>query len=475
MFSNITFWAFLIQKIGAEDFANPNGGVKVFDNDRLLSEQFKDSSEMFEFNNLIGPATLKFDLAADANYVRKKYMEIDSFEIDFDGDGTIDKEGADPAEALDLIFTYAKKGKYSPKGTYEGRDNITGEPMVRQIDLPVVNVSAVITVTKTSKGIVFDAKDASQLGSPKWYESSNLNTPAGTSAVYTAKLEKEERFLCLALVTNKNKEENCNKIFVIHPEGDMPISADIKVEKVLESDPFTYLFSLENVKVKTGGDVSTYRWVLDNGSVFCQKDECEYSFNEYGKQKFTVYLTDAAGNPTELEGEIDIRRPLSLRFGDGGTPLLRVLDENDTNLLLNSYVKSLEAYRIEKFTIPSRLVFDANDVRVNNEGYALDSVEWTFGKGGQKKTGLRVEYELLNDGRFEVFVKYLFHNASLDIRSEATEHIVFEGKRKDLVANFSISSPDATDENFYAPTTIKFDGSASRSSQGKIIKFIYDF
>lgn len=125
LFSNITFWAFLIQKIGAEDFANPNGGVKVFDNDRLLSEQFKDSSEMFEFNNLIGPATLKFDLAADANYVRKKYMEIDSFEIDFDGDGTVDKEGADPAAALDLIFTYAKKGKYSPKGTYEGRDNIT--------------------------------------------------------------------------------------------------------------------------------------------------------------------------------------------------------------------------------------------------------------------------------------------------------------------------------------------------------------
>ncbi len=475
LFSNITFWAFLIQKIGAEDFANPNGGVKVFDNDRLLSEQFKDSSEIFEFNNLIGPAVLKFDLAADANYVRKKYMEIDSFEIDFDGDGTIDKEGANPAAALDLIFTYAKKGKYAPKGTYQGRDNITGEPVVRKIDLPIVNVSAVVTVTKTAKGIVFDAKDASQLGSPKWYESSNLNVPAGTSAVYTAKLAKEERFLCLALVTNKNEEENCNKIFVIRPEGETPITADIKVERAVESDPFTYLFSLENVKVKTGGDVSTYRWVLDNGSVFCQKDECEYSFNEYGKQKFTVYLTDAAGNPAELEGEIDIRRPLSLRFGDGGVPLLRVLDGNDRNLLLNSYVRSLEAYRVEKVTVPSRLVFDANDVRVNNEGYVLDSVEWTFGKNGSKKSGLRVEYELVNDGRLEVAVKYLFVNSSLDIRSEVTERIVFEGKRKDLAANIVISSPDSTDENFYAPTTIKFDGSASRTSEGSISKFIYDF
>lgn len=332
---------------------------------------------MFEFNNLIGPATLKFDLEADSGYVKKKYMDIESFEIDFDGDGTVDKEGADPAAADDLIFTYAKKGKYSPKGSYVGKNNVTGEPMVRPMELPVINVSAVVSVTKTKKGIVYDAKDAAQLGSPKWYESSDLNVPASTSPVYTAKLMKEERFLCLALVTNKTKEEDCNKIFVIRPEGENPIEAQIKVEQS-ENDPFTYLFSLEDVKVKTGGEISTYRWVLDNGSVFCQKDECEYTFNEYGKQKFTVYLTDAAGNPSELEGEVDIRRPLSLKFADGGAPLLRVLNEADENILLNSYVKSLEAYRVEKFTVPSKLVFDANDVRVNNEGFSLDSVEWTF-------------------------------------------------------------------------------------------------
>ncbi|MFB0964784.1 MAG: PKD domain-containing protein [Patescibacteria group bacterium] len=72
-------------------------------------------------------------------------------------------------------------------------------------------------------------------------------------------------------------------------------------------------------------------------------------------------------------------------------------------------------------------------------------------------------------------MKYVFHNATDDDRSEATERVIFDGKKKDLAANIVITSPDSKDENFYAPTTIKFDGSASRTKDGTITKFIYDF
>ncbi len=91
LFSSIGFWAFLIEKIGAEDFENPNGGVVVHDNDRYLSARFKNTSEVYDFNNLIGPVTLRFDLSSDARFAEKS-MTIESFEIDFDGDGTVDKE-----------------------------------------------------------------------------------------------------------------------------------------------------------------------------------------------------------------------------------------------------------------------------------------------------------------------------------------------------------------------------------------------
>lgn len=72
-------------------------------------------------------------------------------------------------------------------------------------------------------------------------------------------------------------------------------------------------------------------------------------------------------------------------------------------------------------------------------------------------------------------VKYVFHNSSTDDRGEVNERIIFTGKKSSLVANIVITSPDSTDENFYAPTTIKFDGSASRTKEGAITKFIYDF
>lgn len=88
---------------------------------------------------------------------------------------------------------------------------------------------------------------------------------------------------------------------------------------------------------------------------------------------------------------------------------------------------------------------------------------------------MQIEHEFIKEGRFEVSVKYVFHNPSTDDRGEVNEKIIFTGKKSSLLANIVITSPDSKDENFYAPTTIKFDGSASRTLDGTISKFIYDF
>lgn len=72
-------------------------------------------------------------------------------------------------------------------------------------------------------------------------------------------------------------------------------------------------------------------------------------------------------------------------------------------------------------------------------------------------------------------MKYAFKNFSTEDQGEVIEKIIFIGKKSSLVANVVISSPDSKDENFYAPTTIRFDGSASRTQEGTISKFIYDF
>lgn len=84
LFSEITLWAFLVQKINATDYENPNGGVIVYDNDKLLSDRFKNNAVLGNFDNLIGPMELKFDLKSDANFVSKS-MNIEDYKIDFDG------------------------------------------------------------------------------------------------------------------------------------------------------------------------------------------------------------------------------------------------------------------------------------------------------------------------------------------------------------------------------------------------------
>jgi PKD repeat protein len=70
----------------------------------------------------------------------------------------------------------------------------------------------------------------------------------------------------------------------------------------------------------------------------------------------------------------------------------------------------------------------------------------------------------------EVIAKYVFlHRASED-RLEVQERILFEAEKKDLAAQMTF-----VQESEYAPSTIKFDGSASRTKEGTITKFIYDF
>jgi hypothetical protein len=51
----------------------------------------RDSAELVDFDNVIGPVTIRYDLASDAKFASKT-IDIEEFEIDYDGDGSIDKK-----------------------------------------------------------------------------------------------------------------------------------------------------------------------------------------------------------------------------------------------------------------------------------------------------------------------------------------------------------------------------------------------
>lgn len=144
LFSEITLWAFLVKKINATDYENPNGGVIVYDNEKWNSDRFKSSSQINNFDNLIGPLELKFDLKADANFVGKM-MDIEKYTIDFDGakcQGTDSSkvEGVNAQNDQSIICIFDQAKVFKPTGVYEGTDLVTHKPRTIAINFHTIQV-----------------------------------------------------------------------------------------------------------------------------------------------------------------------------------------------------------------------------------------------------------------------------------------------------------------------------------------------
>lgn len=207
MFSNIGFWAYLFNKIGASDFVRPNGGVTIYDNELYLSSRFKDSAEIYEtdLSNVIGPITVRFDLASDSRYAAKT-MNIESYEVDY-GDGAEVKKGTDPETEKDLIHTYSSKGKFTPKGYYYGTDKVSREPMKMAIGFVPINIVGIVDIRNSDNTMTFDAKDIASFGNLEWYLEEDLSTPASTDKKFTTSIEKADKIVCLTVQNERKKKK----------------------------------------------------------------------------------------------------------------------------------------------------------------------------------------------------------------------------------------------------------------------------
>ncbi len=186
-------------------------------------------------------------------------------------------------------------------------------------------------------------------------------------------------------------------------------------------------------------------------------------------------LTDTAGNSVTISEKISVKAPLALIKDSNSDSSIKVTDEAGNSMLKGTYNSDLRAYKIESMTIPSKLTFDASDVRVKNAGFELKNVKWDI--DGSEKQGLVVTHEFVTEKRYEINIKYLFAKTGSDEEFSADEKIIIEGKKQEIAPSFKMIFPDGQSDvdSLYAPTKITFDGSASSVRSGKISKFIYDF
>lgn len=475
LFSTITLWAFLVQKINATDYQNPNGGVLIYDNEKLLSEKFKSSAQLNNFDNLIGPLELKFDLKADANFISKS-INIEDYAIDFDGGkcrGTESStvEGVNPQNDQSIICIFDNAKSFKPSGVYHGIDRLTHKSKSVAINFPVINIVGIVEIkgpkNPKENNITYDASKLMNLGNIAWYTEKGGNVPVSTQPVYSLVLWVEEQVLCLSVFT----VDTCDKYFIVPSKSQASVSAKIIHERDPE-DPLVYTFHLDNVRVKSG-EITGYKWVLDGTTVVSTDESFEYTFTDYRDAKIMVQITDSAGNIIEVNERINISHPLNLLKWSHAESLLKITDTTGKSLIDGAYDKSLKGYLISdiNMSLPTIISFDATDVKVDNYGYDLTNVEWDFNNDGKfEKLGNKVEYELIEEKRYTVTVRYTFENKEKNEKWTLTEKIFLEPKKKSISLFLKVNQ-----DSEYAPATIHVDGSASQPKEGTITKFMYDF
>jgi len=475
LFSTITLWAFLVQKINATDYQNPNGGVLIYDNEKLLSEKFKNNAQLGSFDNLIGPLELKFDLKADANFVSKS-MNIEDYTIDFDGAkcrGTESSavEWVNPQNDQSIICIFDNAKSFKPSGVYHGTDKLTREKKSVAINFPVINVVGVVDIKRPKNpkenNITYNASKLINLGNIAWYTEKNGNVPVSNEPIYSIVLWQEEQILCLSVFT----ASNCDKYFIVPSKSQASVSAKIIYDRDIEN-PLTYTFHLDNIRVKSG-EIIGYKWILDGSTVVSTDESFEYTFTDYQDAKMTVQITDSAGNMIEVNENVNVSRPLSLLKWPHAESLLHISDTAGTSLIDDTYNKSLKWYLISNInmSLPTIIRFDATDIKVDGYGYDLKNIEWDFNNDGKfEKLGEKVEYELIEEKRYTVTVRYTFENKEKNDTWVLAEKIILEPKKKSITVSLKVNQ-----DSEYAPARVHVDGSASQPKEGTITKFMYDF
>lgn len=472
-FSEITLWAFLEKRINATDYENPNGGVIVYDNEKLVSERFKTDAKMNDFDNLIGPLTLKFDLKADV-WLAAKLMDIEKYELDFDGAkcqwGLSSLViGVNAQNDQSIICTFDQAKIFKPTGRYEGTDRLTHQTKMLPINFQAIQIVGVVDIqapkSNRDKTLTYNATRLKNLGNISWFTEKNDDLVSiSNDAIFSIAMKEKSQVLCLSILSG----EKCDKLFIIPQIADSSVTGKIVYDQDKE-DPLSYSFRVGDKTIKSG-EITGYEWKINNITVSTE-EAFVYHFPTYADVKILLILRDSAGNTIELSDSFSMAQPLKFTKGTSTVSLLSITDTSWKSLIDGTYDPSLRAYHVVNMSTPLDLRLDATDVRVENFGYVLSKVEWDFDNDGVfEKIGMKTSYELVEEKRYTFWVRYTFADEAKKTEATLVEKMIFESEKKDISLSLKL-----TQDSEYAPATIHVDGSASLPKEGTITKFMYDF
>lgn len=481
LFSGITLWIFLIQQIWYTDYANPNWWIIVYDNDKFISDKFKDNSEVYDLTNLIWPITLRFDFKSNADHISKE-LKIESFDIDFDWDNKIDKSWTNPRDEEAIIFKYDKAGNYKPKWVYRWIDVLTGKEKEINMVLSEINIIWTVDIVFKQQRLgwyisTFDATSLKNIWRIKWYTQTSENEwkPAKESYKFEVISKTwEQELVCLSIINSKKSWEICDRVFIVNWENNSEnISWVINYEQDPEN-PLILKFMIWEIRNKD--KIASYKWTADDSNLIWEEENPEYTFSNFWAHTVKVILTDNLWGTSEIKSSIILRKPLTLirpiqtwEVNDNNS-MLKIQKEDKTSVIDNTYKREIKAYYIEIW-IPAKLTFNANLIAVNDPTYDLKNVEWDFNWDKKfEKIWEVVEKDLIESKKYTITVQYTFESKLKNNTEKLTETIIINWIKKEIDTKLKITS-----DSSYAPTIVHFDWSASEVREWSIAKYTYDF
>jgi len=474
-FSTASAWMIIDRKVKSL----PNwqelafGDVQIFDNDKLVSEDFdKQASLIDDTSNLIGPVTIKYDLSLFQSNEEKKWFKVNKYIW------TFWKEVQEELNPI-LIKRFEDKGNYEISLIVEEIDP-SGNIIEKAVEnIPNISITHTVDIEESVvsngwKVVKFDANDLKELWKVEWYFMDDLSAPVWEWYDFKpAKVFFEETAIWIYIRRDDKKEEVLDKVFVITSGSNSDISGQIIATPSVK-DNLMYELKVSDPENSFGEwFIEEFEWKIDGKTIKKIADPTdlegssaiEYEFKNFWENKVSVVLKDSAGSLKEINTTLNIERNLELRT--------RIKIYNEEELMEDvRYEKTTNEYYIDDIGIPTSMKFDARLVRPKDLIYSLTDVTWdVWGDENIDGTGKTFEKELELDGNITIVANYTFtHRRDEKDVVNMQEFIYIEAVKKDAILKLDIEKPAD-----YVPVIVRFDASKSYIKDDDIVKFIYDY
>lgn len=448
--------------------------VQIYDNNLLNNEKIGKSWAIIEdLNALIGPIDLKFDV----NYLQKdearKWFQVNKFIWNFGNWKLVETKNPE------VIQSFGQKGNYKISLTLEWIDTRFREKWVIQkpaSEQPEISIAYLVDIKQKVlenwwKTISFDAKDLKPLWELEWYTQDDLTKPAYVWYNFQPSKIYFDSDLVWMKIKN-SKSSYMSRIFTIDWESSQ-IKWNIKEEISYDND-LEYTFKVEDIE-NTFWDwfIEEFIWTIDWREIKKKADilrledssSTKYVFPEYWKYEVKVVLKNSNWKSNQITKTISTAKKIKFTWK---------IDFyiNSWKLENIKYDEKTLDYFVYDIWAPTKVEFDAKNVRPDNSLYLLDSIKWDVGSDWTNDWEWKIfEYEFNFPWFQEVSAKYKFkHRRNKEEFIEATQKINLEFVEKDAILSLNLQS-----DTEYAPALVKFDASLSKVKNDDIIKFIYDY